>query len=255
MSRSIRIDWRTLPLAAAVALLLVLSPAVQARTIKWSGYTWSVRTGTGGPGADNVWSDGNATVKDGNLLLNIVPRGTAWTSVELTSSRTVGFGRYRWVINSDVSKASPASVLGLFTYSPQMTPSFGEQDFEFTGAWSAPATSWTGWFVSWRAPTSRAFANFDLPSAPPYAATITWLRGFIAFRLTDRYSRVIFSRTVRTTLAPKALRVHINYWISDQATIAAPGAAPQMSLRSFTYTPAKIGHLDRSVPSRAALTP
>jgi hypothetical protein len=225
--------------AVALSLLLALALAAQAKTIKWSGYTWSVRTGTGGPGAGNVWSDRNATVKNGNLLLNIVPRGTAWTSVELTSTRTVGFGRYRWVINSDLSKASPASVLGLFTYSPQMSPGFGEQDFEFTQAWSAPPSLSTGWFVSWRAPTSRAAANFDLPSAAPYTATITWLRGSISFRLTDRYGRAVFSRTVKTPLAPKGLRVHMNYWISDQAGITAPGATPQMSLRSFTYTPAR----------------
>jgi hypothetical protein len=226
-------------LAVGLALLLALPLAAQAKSLKWSGYTWSVRTGTGGPGANNVWSDQNARVKNGNLLLSIVPRGAAWTSVELTSSRTVGFGRYRWVVNSDLSQASPAAVLGLFTYSPAMSPSFGEQDFEFTRAWSAPDELWPGWFVSWHGAANRAFSNFDVPSSPPYTATITWLKGSISFLLSDRYGRAIFARAVKTTLAPKGLRVHLNYWVTDQTAIATPGATPQMSIRSFKYTPAR----------------
>ncbi len=229
---------RTTAMAVILSLLLAAPLAAQAKTLKWSGYTWSVRTGTGGPGVGNIWSDQNAAVKHGSLLLNVVQRGAVWTSVELSSNRTVGFGRYRWVVNSDLSTASPASVLGLFTYSPQMAPSFGEQDFEFTRAWSAPPGLWPGWFVSWNAATSAARRNFNVPSAAPYTATITWLKGSVSFLLTDRRSRVIFRRSVKTKLVPRRLRVHINYWVANQALIATPGAAPQMSLRSFTYTPA-----------------
>ncbi|MGZ6634291.1 MAG: hypothetical protein ACXVII_15260 [Solirubrobacteraceae bacterium] len=225
--------------AVVLSLLLALPLAAHAKTLQWSGYAWSLRAGTGGPGVGNIWSDRNATVKKGNLLLSIVPSETICTSVELTSNWTVGFGRYRWVVNSDLSQASPASVLGLFTYSPQMAPSFGEQDFEFTRAWSAPPQLWPGWLASWHAGTARAFSNFDVPSTPPDTATITWRKRSISFLLTHRYHRVVFSRTVKTGLVPKGLRVHMNYWVANQSPVAARGAAPQMSIRSFTYTPAR----------------
>jgi hypothetical protein len=229
-------------MATASALLLPLPLAAQAKTLKWSGYTWTLRTGTGGPGANNIWSAQNAAVSNGNLLLNIVPRGAVWTSVELTTGQTFSFGRYRWVINSDLSKASAASVLGLFTYSPQMAPGYGEQDFEFTQAWSAPPALPSAWAVSWRSPTSRASSNFNVPSAPPYTATITWMPGSISFLLTDGAGRVVFWRAVKTRLAPKGLRVHINYWVTDHGAITGPGASPQMSIRSFHYTPATTTH-------------
>ncbi len=232
----------TLPVAAALALLLALPVAAQAKTLRWSGYTWNLRTGTGGPGAGNIWTGQNATVRNGNLLLSIVPRGTTWTSVELTTSRTFSFGRYRWVVNSDLSTASPASVLGLFTYSPQMAPGYGEQDFEFTQAWSAPPAVRSGWFVSWRGAKQKASSNFSVSPAPPYTATITWLKGSISFLLTDGPGRVLFKRTVKTRLTPKGLKVHINYWVTDHDAISAPGAATQMSIRSFTYTPASAMH-------------
>lgn len=226
-----------LTVAVVLSALVALPAAAQARTLKWSGYTWTVRSGTGGPGVNNIWSAQNASVRHANLILRIVERRNVWTSTELTSNRIFGFGRYRWVVNSDLSQASPAAVLGLFTYSPKMTPSFGEQDFEFTRAWSAHL--WPGWFVSWNASNHRAFGNFDVPSAPPYTATITWLRGSISFRLTDWQGQVIFRRTVKTKAVPRGIRAHINYWVTDHNGITAPDATPQISIRSFKYTPAK----------------
>src|SRR4051794_27068521 len=99
----------------AVAFALALAPAAEARTIKWSNHTWSVRpAGTGYPGP-NRWSDSTANVAlDGTTLVLAVTKDSAgrWTSSEIENVRHLGYGTYKWVVASDLSRIDAHDVLG-----------------------------------------------------------------------------------------------------------------------------------------------
>lgn len=95
-----------LPVAGAEA-------AREQRVLDWSGYRWTVRHSVKreNPGR-NLWGDSRANVRvqrDGRLRVNIV-KGR---SVEVVGPR-MGYGRYTWVVDSDMSTADPFRVVGFF---------------------------------------------------------------------------------------------------------------------------------------------
>jgi len=97
--------------------LLLLAPADGPRTIAFSGYTWQVKRGTGGPGP-NHWSDAEESVRvdaAGRLHLAVRPVDGVWHCAEV-STRAFGHGTYRFRLASDVSALDPQVVLGLFVY-------------------------------------------------------------------------------------------------------------------------------------------
>ena len=80
----------------------------------WSGYTWKVRLAKRENPRKNTWGDSTKNVRvqsDGSLRLGITT-GRTWKSVELAGVRNLGYGRYRWVIDTDLSNRS--NVVALF---------------------------------------------------------------------------------------------------------------------------------------------
>jgi len=76
------------------------------RTIEFSGYTWTVEASQGkvGPGpnyfsdsTDNVWVD-----SDGQLHLRITKDAAGWHCAEVLLTRSLGYGTYRFYLNSPV---------------------------------------------------------------------------------------------------------------------------------------------------------
>jgi len=86
-------------LAGTVALLTAACTISEARTIKFSGYDWTVRAGRGGPGPNN-WDENNVWVdQSGYLHLQLTSRGNQWYASEVSTTDRLGFGRYQfWVI-------------------------------------------------------------------------------------------------------------------------------------------------------------
>jgi len=118
--------------AVGLVMIAVLSPrpAEAARTINFSGRTWTVRDGFGGPGPnffsddpENVWVDAQ-----GRLHLAITNRGGIWYCAEVSSTQTVGYGGYGLVLDSRVDNLDLNSVLGLFSYGSDLY----EVDIEFS---------------------------------------------------------------------------------------------------------------------------
>lgn len=92
-----------------------LAPA--SKTIQFSGYDWKVRTATSGRGGKinyfdptNAWTD-----EHGYLHLRVTKSGDKWLCSEVSLTRNLGYGLYRFVVR-DTSKLEPAVVLGLFTW-------------------------------------------------------------------------------------------------------------------------------------------
>ena len=100
------------------------------RTLRFSGYDWTVKSGTAGPGPNN-FSDREENVRvdsDGRLHLRITYRDGQWYSAEVVNQKSFGFGTYRFFINSSISEMDPNAVLGMFTWSDD--PAFAHRELD-----------------------------------------------------------------------------------------------------------------------------
>src|SRR5262245_28163162 len=88
----------------------------QMKTLQFSGYDWLVKTSDQrvGPGpnyfsdnADNVFIDAQ-----GQLHLRITERDGRWFCAEVISSRSFGYGTYRFYLNTKAESVDPQAVLG-----------------------------------------------------------------------------------------------------------------------------------------------
>jgi hypothetical protein len=216
------------------------------RAIRWSGYTWFVRPpGWGGPGP-NHWSDSsaNARVSGRNLVLSVVrDRSGHWTSTEIDNQRHLGYGTYRWVVASDLSKTDPNQVLGLFTFGG--TGPYGDEVDIESSQWGNPL-SMDGSAAVWQSTFTHAtqFTTFDYSSHPPYVAQFTWSPGKVSFLITDATGAVLLDWAAVGGVPTSSGEVPvINYWRFHGVP---PDAVRSVRISSFTWTP--LGASDRDGP-------
>lgn len=248
-----------LVLLSAVLGLWTLAPSVTpaaARTIAWSGYTWTVRSETGlsGPGP-NYWSDStsNVTVNaDGELVLSVVRDGRGrWTSAEVDNARHLGYGTYRWVVNSDLSALDANDVLGMFTYGGA-APSNNEIDIE-PARWGNPAAL-TGSATVWQ-DAGRGFnqsRTFAYSAYPPYVNEFTWEPGRVTFHITDAHGIELLHWVVTSGVPTPSTEIPIiNFWRFDGS---APAGTRSVRLQSFAWTalvspPTTLAPVNTTAPS------
>jgi hypothetical protein len=201
------------------------------REFSWSGYTWKVRLAKRENPGRNVWGDSPANVRvrsDGSLRLAITS-GRVRRSVEVATVRNLGYGRYRWVVESDLS--NPANVFALFVRDmASSSASHGEQDIEFS-RWNAAELN-PGWSVSWSR-TGRVFSSFPMSNRAPYVVEITWRRGKVHFFMRDAGGTVLVDRTVRARSTGKLLHPRMSYWLLPES----PGevAGPPVIVGAFRF--------------------
>jgi hypothetical protein len=234
--------------AAALVALGLLAPLAASASIEFSGYTWQVRSGTGGPGpntfaAANVALDGN-----GYLHLKIAHSGNAWTTAEVFSDAAFGFGTYRFTIIGRPDLMDANVVLGLFNYTtPEIGPDgTNEIDIEFAtwGGVQAEHGNWTVWpALSGPAPTTHAF-DATL-SAEQSTHDFSWSAHQVVYRsfngLGDApggpYASWTFAPDDFATRIPQhPLPVHMNLWLFQGA---APTDAQEVdiTIADFSFTP------------------
>lgn len=157
-------------LALACAVLVSAPTGVDARTIQFSGLTWIVKSGFGGPGP-NSWSDSTQSVwvdTNGALRLKIRQIGGVWHSAEVFTVDSFGYGTYLFQVASEVDQFTDNVIVGLFTYLDDLN----EIDIEF-GRWGNPAST-AGQFVTQPA-ISGNILRFDLsPAGSLSTHSFTW---------------------------------------------------------------------------------
>jgi hypothetical protein len=95
---------------------LPLAFSIEAKEIQFGGYTWTVRSGRGGPGP-NVWDESNVWLDSStNLHLKISQRDGKWSCAEITMRKRLGFGRYQFQLSGRIDRFDDNVVLGLFNY-------------------------------------------------------------------------------------------------------------------------------------------
>lgn len=235
---SIKAPRIILAIASSFLATVLASPAAAAaRTIDWSGRTWDVRAaGFGGPGP-NQWSDStaNVSVEGGELVLSIVQDASGnWTCPELSLPVHLGYGTYRWVVDSDLRQLDTSEVLGLFTYGGP-APSNNEIDIEAShwGNLAWPTGSATTWLDANAG--LRNSQPFSYAGPPPYLNQFTWSPGSIHWLVLDATGATVFDWTTTTDVpVPSTETPYINYW---RYAGVAPAGPKSMRLSSFTWLP------------------
>ena len=224
-------------------------PSAEARTIRFSGYEWEVKSGDGiGPGPcnwrdDNVWVDIN-----GQLHLKISRIGNKWYSSEVTTKRRFGFGRYQFQVDGRIDRLDRNVVFGMFNYpTPDVgTDGTNELDIELArwGNANGPNLNFTLWPATPNVPNQGKSVFFDLGGTFT-THRFTWRKTGVLFqslhghRDDDRneIARWQFSpRRYARFIPQKPMPVHLNLWLFE-GRAPADGKEVELVVKSFTYRP------------------
>ncbi len=220
--------------------------AAETRTIDFSGYTWTVKSGFNGPGPNN-WDDSSSSVflDDTNQLhLKVSKIADQWYSSEVYLPNSLGYGTYEWETPTRVDKIDTNLVLGLFMYQDDTH----EIDIEFS---------------QWGVPSEKNVLNYTVQ---PYTTTgntqsyplvltdgtsthkIEWTKDYILFS-TWQNGQKIGERnyTGSDNFVPGAERVDMNFWMV-KGNAPATGTDQEIIIKSFKFTPT-------SVPTTTPVTP
>lgn len=104
------------------------------RTLLFSGYEWRAKSSNDrvGPGP-NYFSDSKNNVEvdaHGRLHLRITNHDRRWHCAEVISTRSFGYGTYRFSVDTNFDHMDPRVILGLFTWSDALEYSHREIDVE-----------------------------------------------------------------------------------------------------------------------------
>ncbi len=152
--------------------------------IAFADHVWAVKdhgNSTAGPGpnrfsdsTDSVWVDA-----DGRLHMKIRRRKGKWYAAEVINLCTLGYGTYRFHLDSPVDNLDPNVVLGLFTWSDQPADNHRELDIEFS-RWSDPNNLNAQYVVQPYDQQGNMFRFFQTGAAQT-TQILTWTPGVAQF--------------------------------------------------------------------------
>ncbi len=232
----------------ALTVLLFSSTCLISQTITWKGHPWKITNGGMAgvaPGdAANVHVDG-----DGHLHLGIVHRDGKWTAAEVFTTENFGFGTYQWVVEGDVYKMDPTTVLGLFTYGPVKhigTDAENEIDIEFS-QWNKTCKGCDADFTVYPStgnhkPNGKSSweDNFFVNGETLTTARMEWRSGEIVFTIMNgaqpvgTTANVIKTETYKsdaTNIPQVPVPVGINLWCFQ----ATPASDQSVVIRDFQF--------------------
>lgn len=177
-------DWLPFCIQDTVASVCATRQNPNQRRIAFSGYEWLVKSADVrvGPGpnwfsesTDNVWVD-----EQGRLHLRLTKRNGEWYCAEVMMEQTLGYGVYRFYLDSRVDNLDPSIVLGLFTWNDDAAFSHREIDFEFS-KWRDPSDPFNAQFVVQPATADRKH-RFWMPDAAFSVHTLRWRPNSVCFQ-------------------------------------------------------------------------
>jgi hypothetical protein len=151
--------------------------------ISFSGYDWRLRDAPSSRGGTNLYSPANVTVDPaGAIHLRMKKAGADWICSEMSLSRSLGYGAYRFVVR-DISHLEPSMVFSIFTwdYSGGL-PTHREMDLELS-RWGDPAAP-NGHYVVQPFHVPANVAHFKAPKGK-LIHTMKWEQGRLTFRTTS----------------------------------------------------------------------
>lgn len=239
---------KRLLLCTTSCLIAFFLPPLQAQTITWAGREWKVTRGRMAgvaPGDPvNVSIDGN-----GYLHLKIDRRNEKWTAAEVFTTGELGFGTYQWIVDGDVYRMDPVTVLGLFTYGPTHhigVDAENEIDIEFS-QWNKTCQPCNADFTVYPSTGHRKPKgisawedNFHVTGGTLTTARTEWFPDHIVFTLMNgvqpigTVAEVIKTETYtsdKTNIPQVRTPVGINLWCFKQT----PANEQSVVIREFQF--------------------
>lgn len=224
----------------AIFAALALASAAQARTVSFSGTDWTVKTSRGkvGPGP-NYFSDSTSNVwvdAAGKLHLKITKSGSRFSCAEIVGPSSLGYGTYRFEIESDLAALDRNVVLGLFTWSDAPAQNHRELDIEFA-RWGS-ATNVPGQYVVQPYTDARNIYRFDWPlGILDSSHSFRWLPGRVDFESAVPGATLRSWSGTNQVPAPGDERPRLNLWLTGGKR-PANGREAEVVVRRFVFTPA-----------------
>lgn len=222
------------------------------RTINWSGQDWLVKTSIGdnlsgrvGPGR-NYFSDSSDIVwidMSGKLHLRIAKVDGEWTCSEINSLTRLGYGTYKFYVDSRLDNLDKYATLGMFTWS-DLAPVAGnrEIDLEFT-TWGDSILPNNAQYVIQPYGNPGNILRYQMTSAAPSIHSFVWEPGKVSFASTTGTGLPINSWTHTSASVPISAdeRVHLNLWLNNSSGSYVPGPVSsqpvEMIISKFEFTP------------------
>lgn len=243
--------WIVMSLVGSIFLFSrhTSATAAQPTTLTFSGYTWEVRAGYGGPGP-NYWEPANAWVDEqGHLHLRLAYQDGQWRCAEVTLTTALGFGRYQFYVEGPLDALDPNVVLGLFDYpTPDIGPDgTNEIDIEFArwGNAANPPGNYTVWPA--QAGLNNRTQPFDFSLSGSYT-TQRFIRQSQSVRFqslhghrnnnANQFAGWLFHPRDPLRRIPQApLPVHLNLWLF-QGQPPQNNQPVEIVIHAFSFTPA-----------------
>ena len=235
--------------ASAAALLITGFTPCEAKTIQFSGYDWTVTSGTDrGPGPNN-WDENNVWVdRNGYLHLKLTKRGNQWYCSEVATTARRGFVRYQFQVIGQLDKLDPNVVFGLFNYpTPDVGPDrTNEIDIEFA-KWGN-ATAPIGNYTVWPAITglNRTYSRFSVNLNGSYTThRFTWTAASVFFQSlnghydddTNQFESWLYQPSDPANyIGQQPVPVHINLWLF-KGRPPTNGLEVEVIVSSFKFIP------------------
>jgi len=219
--------------AQVIASDFRIRPRPGEKAIQWSGFEFTVREWTGGPG-NCVYDKRNVRVdREGRLHLAVRRRKGVYTCAEVVLTQSLGgYGTYRLSVESNLDALSPAVVFGAFTYA-SFSSHVANREIDFTevSRWGGDANSpLYAQFVVQPADADGNFHRFPLAPGPHAVFETVWRPDGILFRApTLEWPRA-------GSLRPLDQTVHLNLWTYQQ-----PAKDSEIVLQKFEFDPASGG--------------
>jgi len=219
--------------AVAEGAQLTRSPG---KTIDFSGYQWELRRSASNRGGTNnafdpanVWTD-----QQGFLHLRVNKTPERWTCAEVSLSRSLGYGSYRFVTR-DVAHLEPALVFSIFTWD-EAGPS-REMDIEISRWGESVAKNAQYVIQPYYVP-----ANVIRFTAPAGVLThhLRWEPGRMRFRTTrgtDLSTNIVSEHSFTSGVpSPGNELVHINLYVYDNSSNPLRQGS-EVIVEKFEYLP------------------
>ena len=222
---------------------VIVSRHPRFRTIRFSGYTWKVKTSEmpTGPGPNyfsnkpaNVWVDAH-----GRLHLKIVKRNGRWYCSEVINSASLGYGTYTFTLANRVDRLDKNVVLGLFTWDGAAPEhNYREIDIEMS-RWGDVSAENAQYVVQpWDVSGNRH--RFYMKQTSPYSThSFQWTSGSILFSSRQGHAPSLGGPIQNWTYTGDDVppaggeNARINLWLNQKAP--ANGQSVEVIVESFRF--------------------
>ena len=222
-----------------------------ARLITFAGYRWQVKSHPTalGPGP-NLFSDNSRNVwvdAEGRLHLRVTRTASRWHCAEVINTTSLGYGTYRWVLDSPVDNLDPNVVLGLFTWNDDLAYHHRELDIEFARwgqpyietaqyvvqPWNVPGQQWRFWQPAGLRQSTHSF------TWTPADVRFQSAQGDVPAPLGSNDRRVFAEWRFANSAAvpvPGGENARMNLWL-DQGRAPSNRREVEVVFRSFQFEP------------------